>query len=167
MTPFVSLPASDVAICLCLFYQDWSVLLQLCHLHSLTMVPWGKPHTQIHIYIQHDTYGQRLSCHDMRVVISVTSHCVQHVQQLSKWVLYNDVFSVAWLLVFSSHLSPLLSPSSCQAEEVRLSRHLICLVLSLALWPRCDPQIHDPPYRFNVSRCVAVMHGSAAPCLGF
>lgn len=88
LTPFVSLPASDIAISLCLFYQCWSVPLQLClHLNSLTMGPWGKPHThtQTHMCSQHDTYVQRLLCLDMLVAISVTSHCAQHIQQLSKW----------------------------------------------------------------------------------
>ena len=46
------------------------------------------------------------------------------------------------LLLPSFPITP--PPSSCQAEEVRLSRHLICLVLSLAPWPQRDTQIHAP-----------------------
>lgn len=77
LTPFVSLPVCDVAICLSLFYQFGS---QLCQPYRLTIGPWGNPHTNI----QHDTYAPRLSCLDMSAVISVTSHSPQHIQQLSK-----------------------------------------------------------------------------------
>lgn len=43
---------------------------------------------------------------------------------------------------------------------MQLSRHLICLVLSLVRWPLRDPRKHAL-YRFNVTRRMAVMHDSA------
>lgn len=61
-------------------------------------------------------------------------------------------FSAVWfLLSFSFPITP--PPSSCQAEEVGLSRHLICLVLSLALRPQSNPQIHAP--------CIDLMSAAA------
>ena len=82
LTPFVSLPASDVAICLFLYYQSWPAPLQLLppsqpHNGPLRQTTHTHTHTQTHIYTQHDTYAGRLSCLDMLVVISITSHIVR------------------------------------------------------------------------------------------
>lgn len=79
---------------------------------------------------------------------------------LSAGVFYNSSSEAS--PVCSPHLFPIYPPphppSCCQAEEVCPSRDLICLVYSLTLWPQCKPQ-----YRFDVIRCVTVMHESAAP----
>ena len=50
-------------------------------------------------------------------------------------------------------------PSCSQAQEVDLSRHLICLVLSLVLWTRSGQQIHDHPV---LIKCLP-LHKMARP----
>ena len=178
LTPFVSLPASDVTICLFLYYQSWPAPLQLCHLHSLT-TQWAleanhththtHTHTQTHIYTQHDTYAGRLSCLDMLVVISVTSHIARSAASIPPNEAYKMKYSSR--LYGSSSAPPLLSHYTApiilsrRGSAPKQTVNLSCFVISSVATERHTNTC--PLYRFNVSRCVAVMHGSAVPRFGF
>lgn len=114
------------------------------HHHSLTMSTRTHSLAQKHIYTKHDTSIQRLSWFEMSVAISVTWYCGH--KHIYIYIYESEFFFLAfWSLVCLSSLFPITPPpSSCQAEEVCLSRHLICLVLSLALQPQCNPPAHAP-----------------------
>lgn len=79
-----------------------------------------------------------------------------HITQCAAYPTTLQMRSIKWSVLLSYMVPRLLfpsfpitpPPSCCQAEEVCLSRHLIRLVLSLALWPQSDPQIHAPRIDF-------------------
>lgn len=99
----------------------------------LSVVGWTLKtnHTQTHIHSQHDTHIERLSCLDMLAVISVTAHRGQQTQQL--W--YKNRFFQLYGSLTTLHYFLIMPPCVLwRGEKVGLNRHLIYLLVSLALW---------------------------------
>lgn len=107
-------------------------------------------HTQthsVHIYTPSMTHASgylALTCWQQ----SVSHHIVCMIPNSSPNKSYKAYFTATYsflsaLTLFSHYAGPIML-SCCQAKEVSLSRQLICLLLSLAVSPWSNPQIHPP-----------------------
>lgn len=87
-------------------------------------------HTQTHIHSQHDTHIERLSCLDMLAVISVIAHRGHQIQQLWNKNRFFQLYGSLTTLQYFFIMPPCVL---WRGEKVGLNRHLIYLLVSLAL----------------------------------